>query len=619
MEYGIQLKHSLTLFTLLAGLAGASFSVSAEEADDGPVHELPPQYVMVSTRTPISLERASPSVELIDSEEMEFWQDRGLFDVISRESGLALARNGSVGSVGSLFIRGTESRHTAVLLDGRRLNPGLANQFDLEHLTVDNLSSVQLMKGASSVIYGLSGIGGVIDLRTDSAFDSTDFGHVSHEFGSNDYVRTSGGLDYVGENWGTSLELSALSTENERVNDDYESSSLTHRLDFNISDRFALEFVGRYTDTEKKNPGSVFNPSSFAYGETENWLLSPGFRYSTDDLSVHFFYSRSELKFEGVNDFGGAFPFLSSVDSDEFSLQVDLSLGENMLLTAGANHRVDEPFSSNNASYDTEFKQTGAFLQLIAVVSDSLELRGGLRADEFSEYDDVLTGNLEVIYTIEDWQTGVFAKVANSFSPPTGQDLIFDGDPVTTPVNPEESVSYELGVRKSFDNQQLEIEMVYFRNEIDDLIDFVFDSNTSVFDGFNIDEALTEGVEAGFDYQLNESFFLSGSYTYLTAENETTDERLEKRPRHTIQLSAEYAVTDDVSLGVNATTHVDRIGFNNAVLKDFSVVNLVGSWAVSEEIDVFVRINNLFDKGYELSAGYPSLRRAGYIGARYTF
>lgn len=619
MEYGIQLKHSLTLFTLLAGLAGASFSVSAEEADDGPVHELPPQYVMVSTRTPISLERASPSVELIDSEEMEFWQDRGLFDVISRESGLALARNGSVGSVGSLFIRGTESRHTAVLLDGRRLNPGLANQFDLEHLTVDNLSSVQLMKGASSVIYGSSGIGGVIDLRTDSAFDSTDFGHVSHEFGSNDYVRTSGGLDYVGENWGTSLELSALSTENERVNDDYESSSLTHRLDFNISDRFALEFVGRYTDTEKENPGSVFNPSSFAYGETENWLLSPGFRYSTDDLSVHFFYSRSELKFEGVNDFGGAFPFLSSVDSDEFSLQVDLSLGENMLLTAGANHRVDEPFSSNNASYDTEFKQTGAFLQLIAVVSDSLELRGGLRADEFSEYDDVLTGNLEVIYTIEDWQTGVFAKVANSFSPPTGQHLIFDEDPVTTPVNPEESVSYELGVRKSFDNQQLEIEMVYFRNEIDDLIDFVFDSNTSVFDGFNIDEALTEGVEAGFDYQLNESFFLSGSYTYLTAENETTNERLEKRPRHTIQLSAEYAVTDDVSLGVNATTHVDRIGFNNAVLKDFSVVNLVGSWAVSEEIDVFVRVNNLFDKGYELSAGYPSLRRAGYIGARYTF
>ncbi|HKK18357.1 MAG TPA: TonB-dependent receptor, partial [Opitutales bacterium] len=482
----------------------------------------------------------------------------------------------------------------------------------------DNLGSVQLQRGAASVNYGSSGIGGVVDLRTRSGFDFGDSGRIEGEIGSNDYRRGAVGLAYSEDRWAVSFETSALSTDNERENDEYERVSFTQRLDYKLNDVLSFELVGRYTDADKEAPGRVSNPSGFAYGETENWLLSPGIRYATDELSMHFFYSRTEFDREGVDDFGSPFPFESSVKSDELSLQVDVSLWEDVLLTGGANYRGDKPQSSNNLGFKTRFEQVGGFVQLIAPVTDSLELRGGIRADHFSEYDDVLTGDLEIIYFIESWQASIFASVANSYSPPTGQDLIFDGDP-DTPVDPEESVSYELGLRKNFDEHDLELELVYFRNKIEDLIVFEYDFVNFVFDGFNEEEAVTEGVEAGFTYQLTEKLFLSGSYAYLTAVNETDDERLSKRPRHTIQAAAEIDVTEDFGFGLHATSYIDRVGFGGADLDDFIVVNLVADWRITEDWTAFARADNLFGKDYELSADYPALGRAGYMGVRYSF
>lgn len=595
-----------------------AFCLPHVRAEPGPpVYKLD-EFVVVGTRTPLSPERTSPSVSAISGEAMDAWQDRGLMDALFREPGVGLAQNGALGSVGSLFIRGTEARHSAVLLDGRRLNPGLSNQFALEHLAVDNLASVQLKKGASSVNYGSSGIGGVIDLRTRSGFDRDGSGHIEGEVGSNNYRRGAAGLAYSEDAWAVSFEASALSTDNERDNDAYERASITQRLDYKLTDALSLELVGRYTDTDKEAPGRISNPSSFAFGESENWLLSPGVRYATDEISVHLFYSRSEFDRQGVDDFGAPFPFESSVESDELSLQVDFSLAGDALLTAGANYRSDKPQSSNNPGFDTNFEQTGAFLQLIAPLTESFELRAGVRGDDFSQYEDSLTGSIEAIYFNEALQLSVFTKLANSYSPPTGQDLIFDGDP-GTPVKPEESVSYEVGLRKDFLQKDLEVEMVYFRNEIEDLIVFTFDPVTFISDGFNEEEALTEGVETRFSYQVNENFSLSGSYTYLTAENESDDERLVKRPRHTIQAAAELMATEEIRFGLNALSYIDRLGFGGADLDDFVLVNLVADWRVTDDWTVFARADNLFDKDYELSAGFPSLGRTGYLGVRLEF
>ena len=147
------LPLSLFLGSLLT-VFGSEETVATE-----PVYKLQ-DYVVVATRTPLSLDRVSPSVSYVSSKEMEFWQDTQLTDVLQRESGMTVIQSGAKGGQTSLFNRGTESNHTAFFIDGRRLNSGFGNQFDLENLQVSGLQSVQVLKGAASVQYGSSNIGG---------------------------------------------------------------------------------------------------------------------------------------------------------------------------------------------------------------------------------------------------------------------------------------------------------------------------------------------------------------------------------------------------------------------------------------------------------------------------
>ena len=129
-----------------------------EPSASEPVYELQ-DFVVVATRTPLGLDRVSPSVSYISMEEMEIWQDVLSTDLLEREAGLTLISSGAMGAQTSLFTRGTNSDHTSFFIDGRRMSSGFGNLFDLEHIQVSGLESVQVLKGAASVQYGSSNIG----------------------------------------------------------------------------------------------------------------------------------------------------------------------------------------------------------------------------------------------------------------------------------------------------------------------------------------------------------------------------------------------------------------------------------------------------------------------------
>ena len=137
----------ISAFLIITQLS-ASFTLGEQS-----IYELDP-YVVVATRTPLSPLRVSPSIAYIGSEEMVLWQDSSLVDVLERQAGINLKVNGSIGSVSSMFIRGTNSDNSAIFLDGRRLNAAFSGQYDLESLSLNNIDSVQLMKGGSTVNYG---------------------------------------------------------------------------------------------------------------------------------------------------------------------------------------------------------------------------------------------------------------------------------------------------------------------------------------------------------------------------------------------------------------------------------------------------------------------------------
>jgi len=570
-----------------------------------------------------------------------------------------------MGAQASLFTRGTESNHTAFFVDGRRLNPGFGNQYSLEFLNLGNLSSVQIQRGASSVHYGSSGIGGVVDMRTLSGLGASEWaGSFATEFGSNDYGQVQVNARYGSKTLGVTLDGSFMNTNNERANDDFANSSLSSRVDWQLTDRLRFEVVGMHTDSEKGLPNSVFNPKPKDQQDTEIWLLSPGLRFLSDTLSAHLFYSRSESQADlfSVNEASSpVFPFPSlgffpientiKVDSDELNLQIDYSLSEQALFTFGGVYRNDEARNSNlttfspldpATSYRQTFEQVGAYVQLVWLLGD-FEFRAGLRHDDYSEFEDQTTGNLELVYQFEDLNAALFLKAATSYAPPGAAEIAFDTNQffsdASTRLQPEESKSYEIGWRQSLFSDSLDYSIVFFRNDIEELIDFVFDPITFNSDAVNVEEAMTEGVEFQVSYKGIEDLELGLGYTYLTAladfqDNPETafvfgmpdaaeDVRLARRPRHQLQLSARFQFTEALNAGIQGVGYFDRRDFNSDFIlveaEDYFVTRLVADWDMNESWSLFLRVENLLDESYAPAAGFPALGRAGYIGGRFTF
>lgn len=641
-------RHAVAILTFL--MTAPLMGTLVGEPTESSIETLP-TYVVVSTRTPLSLDKVSPSVNFVSEEAMRFWQDRSLVDSLGRIPGVAFWTNGTPGSLTSLSIRGAESNHTSFFLDGRRLNPGFGNQYDLESLSSQNLSSVQVQSGASSVNYGASGIGGSIALQSKSTLSGDGFsGDARLELGSNDY--RSGGVRalYSTEAWGLSLGASALSTDNERQNDDFEREAAQLRFDRRLAKNLSFELVGQYTDAEKGVPGVRTNPTLDDRQWVTNWLISPGLRYATDEVSLHVFYSRSESRIENEieNFFGIIYETKNVVESDELNLQVDYTLSNEALLTFGAVYRNDKASNPNlNAfdalepvrPYENNFEQTGLWGQLQWQFLDTFEIRSGIRYDGYTDYESSWNGSLEVIYNIND-RSSLFAKIASSYAPPSALDLAFDEDqmlvddglggqiivPNPTPLNPEESLSYELGFKQKLVDEKLELGVVLFRNEIDELITFESFSDASFnfgSDTLNVEEATTEGAELSVDFQFSDTIELGFGYTYLTATNESEEKRLPYRPRHQIQVSATFRPHEKLTFGLSGVGYFDRERARfmqpNLDVEYYFVVNMVAEWSINPQWSIFGRVGNLLDEEYAPVFGYPALGRAGFIGARFNF
>lgn len=633
-----------------SALALTALAVSTQAA----TIELEP-VIVVSTRTPLGIDRVSPSVSYVSTEELATWQDQRLVDTLSRQPGMALWSTGGLGNTNSLSVRGTESNHTAMFIDGRRLSPGFGNEYDLSFLTPGNASSVQIQRGPSSVQYGSSNIGGVIDTRLRSGLGvNSPEGNAYAEYGSNAFQHA--GLDTrVGnESTGFSLSTNGTSTDNERLNDDFEQRNLTSRFDWMLNEQLGFELITTGFENKKELPGDTVTPTPFDKQETTNWLLSPGVRYLTDKVSAHLFYSRSERNsdtFEVNSAYGklfpwpylGDFPVSNEIEviNDELNLQVDYSLPGESLLTLGAVFRNDQIDNSNISTfnpldpptpYQESFQQFGTFAQILWMLGKNTELHAGIRSDDYSDFDNETSGNLMLMHHFRGSGTSLFAKAATSYAPPSAVDVAYDSDK-TTPLNAERGKSYELGAQQSLLNNKVKGSIVIFHNEINDLLSY----NPANFDTFNIEQATTEGIETSLSYQPTEKWQLVMGYTYLRAVSDrlndprtggppdpADDVPLARRPRHLVQLSTNYQFTEDFSAGLQLVGQLRREDIDPATYlqveaEDFVVLRMVADWQVTKDWSIYGRIENLLDQSYASAAGYPALGRTAYLGAKYSF
>ena len=598
-------------------LASLSFA-GAVVAQENAVTNRLPSIVVTATRVSDSVDATAASVTSVDSSEFNAGKFNSVAQALELVPGVTYVSSGTPGQTASVFVRGTEANHTLLLIDGRRIPPSLAGGFVYENLSLDGVDSIEVVRTPSSVLYGADAIGGVINLRTLSGRGlSKPVSELSFEGGSFHTFREAASTRGAVGKFDYALSASRFDADYPRDNSEFEMTSLRGSVGYEATKDLYFDLKGNLSISDAGSPGSVSFPDPIATLKREVSRISPGVEWKINEtLSTKAYYS-FDRQWQRYRDQFASDNKLT-VDAHQVDAQAEWQPVETLRIVPGVT-MVDLSFCQFNAAGVENIRahQTGVggFIQGLWNPVERLNFVSAIRYDGYTDYDDAFTWRQAAAYRVARSETRLHASVSQSYSPPTAQDLYFPG--FSNPnLLPEESLGYEVGVEQPFFNNHVRVSATWFRNEIDNLIQFVFPSPQ------NVSKALTEGVELGLEYQPNERFKMRAAYTYLTAIDDNTGLRLLRRPRHQVGVNSTYTPIEKLTLSAGVSWVVERQDsqFPGQVpIGDYLTLRGAVSYRFNEHVEIWARGENLTDDRYDYIRGFPALGFGAFGGIKLTF
>lgn len=591
---------------------------------------------VVATRTPLAAEareRLLPAVDTISGAEIRTMQRRDLGDLLHHSAGVHLVQAGQTGSQSSLFVRGMESNHTVVLLNGRRLPPGLAGLYQLEYLDVATLESVQLTRGATSSLYGSDALAGALDLRsTDARFVSGDTLNSFVEGGSFSTFRTGHKIALRDGRVGLALDTSHVQTANDRPLSDFESSLIRGNLAYTLAEGVYLDVLGYIQGSDLQVAGSSLSPNfpEPMLNTNQSSLFSPRFSLIRDDWDFATFYSYSRNELEATHDLSFNDNLLEQSGHEfEAVLNWRPRQGDTYTLGAGhytyAFHRTPLTPGPFNLPGGFDYGYGSAFAQADLALPAQFHLLASGRYDAHDSFESKATWTVQLDHRIEATGTTLFGKLATGYKAPSGQDFVFLAptlDPTT--LRPEESFTREIGLRQQILNERSSVALTYFRADLENLVDV----DPFTFVDPAIVDAESSGVELELVYSPQERVRLYANATwldstilkgqYLGGFGGVPGDKLPRRPDFT--LSGGLVLSGDRwKAGAEISGAYDRLDAPGVILDDYTTLRLFGSYELSDRLEVYGRLENVFDLDYETTAGYEASGFGAFGGLRWVF
>ncbi len=626
------MRPSFFLRFSLVSCAGVAAVAQAQVA------ESPEPIVVTATRIPTPEAEVASSITVVTADDIEARQLRTLPDLLQQVPGLNVVQTGGPGGQTSVFMRGTNSNHTKVLVDGIDLsdpsNP--TGAFDFGQFLTQDIEKVEILRGPQSGLYGADAIGGVINIITKSGQGPAQF-NATAEAGSFDTFNQAAGLSgSIGAfHYAANLDhehaaatpvtpLDLLSPGERRIDDYGDNISASTKLGYDIAAGLDLGLVARYTESHLR----LTADSNF---------FSPDAAQSENDTRQLFTRATGHwLAFGGAFDetLGLAYSNLKSADlspdstrSDLFGERVKadwqgnirLSSGEKLVL--GVEHQRDEIRLPIIASTNID----SGYAELQSELGDSLFNTVSARYDDNNRFGGKATFRLAPAYLLTASGTKFKATVGTGFKPPT-LDQLFQSFPAfgffaNPNLRPETSVGFDVGVEQALAADQLKLGVTYFHNSIKNLIGDTADFSTYT----NIGRAVTEGVESFAAYQPTNNINLRLDYTYTAATDEIAHEELLRRPKHKADLDLGWQATSQLKFNASVlgtSTWIDGnrdFSVSRLTAPGFVTANLAASFDVTGHFSVFARVSNLFDHHYENPVGFLQPSRGAYAGVKTRF
>ncbi len=565
------------------------------------------------------LRNTGQSVTVIERDEIEQLQGADPARALNRVPGLSLSRSGGIGRVTSVNLRGASSDQVLVLIDGVRVadQASPSGGFDFGNLLLGTAGKIDVLRGSNSTIWGSEAVGGVIDIstRTDRGLSG------SIEYGARDTVFASAaagaGNDRVffglTGSWYETDGFSAAASGTEA--DGSQQFALGTTAFVNLTPSLELFAHGNFAEGEVDIDG--FPAPAFVLADTEDTQKTTrywgdvGLAYYGNDLTLRAAYSRSDTERANRNG-AGTETFASDGSSERVSLRGEYRLLGGLALAFGGDHEWTAFETSFDAAAETEI--SGAYAQL-GWVMGRLAAHAGARVDDHEQFGTHVSFGGDVSYGFgSEWR--LRASVGEGFKAPTLYQLLsFYGN---TELEPEESTSYDLGVEKGQRGSGLHLALTGFRRDSDNLIGFGFTAERPSGVYLNTARARAQGVEAEAGIDLLRGLRLAGIYSYVDAEDRTTGLDLARRPEHFGTIYADWHSA--FGLGLGADLRIVGPSWDNGAntnrLDGYELLDLRASFGIGDNLELFGRVENVFDTDYQTVAGYGTAGRSVFGGIR---
>lgn len=590
----------MKLSSLILALATSPATPFAAESLD--------TLVVTATGYPTNLDDVPASMEVITAEEIQRSAATDITDLLKFHTGLEIGRNGGPGQATSLFMRGTESDHNLIMIDGIPINSGSVGSAALQHIDPQNIERIEIYKGPRSTLWGSGAIGGVINIVTRKADVGLRYG-ASLEGGSDNTWRTNAYLGHSADGLNLSANLSYQKTDGFPPLATTDTDRGYENTSFDLA-------AGLETGIHR------FSASHWQTQGNNEYL-----DYFGNSLDQDFLNSRSSLSWESAfNNLWTSTLLLAHVrdhidqnqsselvhtDRTELSWQNNLNIGIRDQLQLGIKASNEDVIARGGFSpYDTDTDILETWGQY-DLRRDKHHAIAGIRYLDHEDAGSHVTWSLNYGYDFAPG-THAWASAATAFRvPSTNERFGFGGNP---DLESEESTSYELGLKhRMADTHELSASL--YRNDIDNMIQWVL--VTPPFTGFNqnIAEVRIDGLELGYDYS-GESLSLHLGGNWQNSEDRKSGERLLRRTEQSLNARIQYA-WGAWHLGGDLLWSGNRKDFGDVTLNSYTLVNLNASYELDKHWQLFAKLENAFDEEYQLATGYNTQDRATFLGIRY--
>lgn len=643
------MKHNLIITALLSSLSSLAIAEQAKQETTA----LQPITVYSAYATPVNQDQTASSVTVLTEQDFAKRDATYVSDVLKTVPSMAWSASGGRGALSNFYLRGADANHTAVIIDGVKVNPVTGYGFDFGGLSLSNIERIEVLRGEQSALWGSDAMGGVIYITTKSGLYKDkpfnvdfDFGTGSH--GTVDGSATISGYDngfyyalhgdshrtrgisaysankfrYTAEN-GSSV-VSGGATERDKFHRD--NASL--RLGYDVGDK-GVEVLAAHSSQNVRFDNSYATETAFDdYTRTRDTTLKLSGYLGNEQQLFKQQASVSQIK----TDSDTFSAWASNYDAKKLNANYQLDINfdregevKQAISILGEYQKSKYDSSSYTDEKHLTEKSVAAEYRLFSEQDHSLSISG--RFNDSSEYKNAFTARLAGAYRLSP-NVKAHTSLGTAIQNPTMTEYYgWDSRYLANPnLKPERSRGGDVGFLFESTDKHHSLDVTYFARNVDHLISSeVVDFTRYISRAVNVDgTSKIRGLEIAYNGKLTEVLTTYANYTYLRAKDGNLAE-LVRRPKHTANAGLAYQITPQFSSNVNIVyvgkridSYYDENTWTSSRVKmpSYTLLNLGADYQLSKNLIVYAHLNNLFDKKYEHTVVYSQDGRNVYVGLK---